>query len=181
MPNNQADEQRLAVFIDFDNLAIGAREAKYPKFDVNLMLERLLEKGKIVYKNAYADWSRYIDYKRAVPRGGVRAHRHPAAPQDRQELRRHPDGRRRDGPLLSKEHITTFVIASGDSDFSPLVSKLKENDKHVLGFGVKNSTSELLIDNCDEFIYYEDLVREQRSRSPSLDGPAGEDARGLLA
>jgi len=139
---------------------------------VKLLISRLLEKGKSSSRG-YADWNRYGRTEAGLPRGGLRAHRHPAAPPDGEELRRHPDGRRRDGPRLNKEHINVFVIGSGDSDFSPLVSKLKENNKTVLGFGVKGSTSELLIDNCDEFIYYEDLVRE-RTKVPAVHGlPSG--------
>jgi uncharacterized protein (TIGR00288 family) len=169
MPMTNNEEQRLALFIDFDNLAIGAREAKYPKMDIDLILERLLEKGKIVYKKAYADWSRYADYKREL---------HEAAIELIDIPQRHYTGKNSADIRLvvdamdlcySKGHITTFVIASGDSDFSPLVSKLKENDKSVLGLGVKNSSSDLLVSNCDEFIFYEDLVRGPAAGSPSLD------------
>ena len=169
MPNNQADEQRLAVFIDFDNLAIGAREAKYPKFDLDLMLERLLEKGRIVYKKAYADWSRYLDYKRPFHEAAVELIDIPQRSytgKNSADIRMVVDAM---DLCYSKGHITTFVIASGDSDFSPLVSKLKENDKAVLGVGVKNSSSDLLVSNCDEFIFYEDLVRAPAHGSPSLD------------
>jgi uncharacterized protein (TIGR00288 family) len=169
MSNNQAEEQRLAVFIDFDNLAIGAREAKYPKFDLNLMLERLLEKGRIVYKKAYADWSRYLDYKRPFHEAAVELIDIPQRSytgKNSADIRMVVDAM---DLCYSKGHITTFVIASGDSDFSPLVSKLKENDKAVLGVGVKNSSSDLLVSNCDEFIFYEDLVRAPAAGSPSLD------------
>ena len=162
MPISSNEEQRLAVFIDFDNLAIGAREAKYPKFDIDLMLERLLEKGKIVYKKAYADWSRYLDYKRPFHENAIELIDIPQRSytgKNSADIRLVVDAM---DLCYSKGHITTFVIASGDSDFSPLVSKLKENDKSVIGVGVKNSTSDLLIANCDEFIYYDDLVREQR-------------------
>lgn len=169
MPMTSNEEQRLALFIDFDNLAIGAREAKYPKMDIDLILERLLEKGKIVYKKAYADWSRYTDYKREL---------HEAAIELVDIPQRHYTGKNSADIRLvvdamdlcySKGHITTFVIASGDSDFSPLVSKLKENDKSVLGLGVKNSSSDLLVSNCDEFIFYEDLVRAPAAGLPSLE------------
>jgi uncharacterized protein (TIGR00288 family) len=169
MPNNQAEEQRLAVFIDFDNLAIGAREAKYQKFDLDLMLERLLEKGRIVYKKAYADWSRYTDYKRSFHEAAVELIDIPQRSytgKNSADIRMVVDAM---DLCYSKGHITTFVIASGDSDFSPLVSKLKENDKAVLGVGVKNSSSDLLVSNCDEFIFYEDLVRAPAYGSPSLD------------
>ena len=169
MLNNQTEEQRLAVFIDFDNLAIGAREAKYPKFDLDLMLERLLEKGRIVYKKAYADWSRYLDYKRPFHEAAVELIDIPQRSytgKNSADIRMVVDAM---DLCYSKGHITTFVIASGDSDFSPLVSKLKENDKAVLGVGVKNSSSDLLVSNCDEFIFYEDLVRGPAAGSPSLD------------
>jgi uncharacterized protein (TIGR00288 family) len=167
MINNE--EQRLALFIDFDNLAIGAREAKYPKFDIDLVLERLLEKGKIVYKKAYADWSRYADYKRPFHEAAVEL---VDIPQRSYTGKNSADIRMVVDALdlcYSKGHITTFVIASGDSDFSPLVSKLRENDKSVLGVGVKNSSSDLLVSNCDEFIFYEDLVRAPAVGSPSLE------------
>jgi uncharacterized LabA/DUF88 family protein len=163
------EEQNLALFIDIDNLLIGLRESGHPKFDVKLLISRLLEKGKIVVKRAYADWNRYTEYKREF---------HEAAfelidiPQHRMSGKNSADIRMVVDAMdlaSNKAHITTFVIGSGDSDFSPLVSKLKENNKQVLGFGVKGSTSELLIDNCDEFLYYEDLVRE-KTKAPSLHG-----------
>jgi len=169
MPISSNDEQRLAVFIDFDNLAIGAREAKYPKFDIDLMLERLLEKGKIVYKKAYADWSRYLDYKRPFHENAIELIDIPQRSytgKNSADIRLVVDAM---DLCYSKGHITTFVIASGDSDFSPLVSKLKENDKRTLGVGVKNSSSDLLVSNCDEFIFYEDLVRGPAAGLPSLD------------
>ena len=169
MPTSSNDEQRLAVFIDFDNLAIGAREAKYPKFDIDLMLERLLEKGKIVYKKAYADWSRYLDYKRPFHENAIELIDIPQRSytgKNSADIRLVVDAM---DLCYSKGHITTFVIASGDSDFSPLVSKLKENDKRTLGVGVKNSSSDLLVSNCDEFIFYEDLVRGPAAGLPSLD------------
>ena len=169
MPISSNDEQRLAVFIDFDNLAIGAREAKYPKFDIDLMLERLLEKGKIVYKKAYADWSRYLDYKRPFHENAIELIDIPQRSytgKNSADIRLVVDAM---DLCYSKGHITTFVIASGDSDFSPLVSKLKENDKRTLGVGVKNSSSDLLVSNCDEFIFYEDLVRGIE-RAPAVTG-----------
>ena len=169
MPISSNDEQRLAVFIDFDNLAIGAREAKYPKFDIDLMLERLLEKGKIVYKKAYADWSRYLDYKRPFHENAIELIDIPQRSytgKNSADIRLVVDAM---DLCYSKGHITTFVIASGDSDFSPLVSKLKENDKRTLGVGVKNSSSDLLVSNCHEFIFYEDLVRGPAAGLPSLD------------
>jgi uncharacterized protein (TIGR00288 family) len=160
----------MAVFCDFENLAIGVREAKYDKFDMNKVLERLLVKGSIVVKKAYCDWDRYKEFKRAM---------HEAAfelieiPHVRQSGKNSADIRMVVDALdlcYTKEHVDTFVIVSGDSDFSPLVSKLRENNKVVIGVGVKNSTSDLFIGNCDDFIFYDDLVREQqkrRSRAPS--------------
>lgn len=155
------EDQKLALFIDIDNVIIGLRESGHPKFDVKLLISRLLDKGKIVIKRAYADWSRYAEYKRAFHESAfelIDIPQHKMTGKNSADIRMVVDAM---DLASNKEHITTFVIGSGDSDFSPLVSKLKENDKTVLGFGVKGSTSELLIENCDEFIYYEDLVREQ--------------------
>jgi len=155
------EDQKLALFIDIDNVIIGLRESGHPKFDVKLLLSRLLDKGKIVIKKAYADWSRYVEYKRAFHESAfelIDIPQHKMTGKNSADIRMVVDAM---DLASNKEHITTFVIGSGDSDFSPLVSKLKENNKTVLGFGVKGSTSELLIENCDEFIYYEDLVREQ--------------------
>ena len=166
--NHQQDEQRLALFIDFENIAIGVRDAHYRKFDINLVLERLVEKGKLIVKKAYADWSRYSDYKRAFHEAAI----------ELIEIPQKSDGGKNSADIrlvvdamdlaFQKEHIDTFVIVSGDSDFSPLVSKLKENSKHVIGLGVKDSTSDLLRDNCDEFIYYEDLDRGQQRPMPAI-------------
>jgi uncharacterized LabA/DUF88 family protein len=163
------EEQILALFIDIDNLLIGLRETGHPKFDVKLLISRLLEKGKIVVKRAYADWSRYTEYKRAFHESAfelIDIPQHRMTGKNSADIRMVVDAM---DLASNKAHITTFVIGSGDSDFSPLVSKLKENNKQVLGFGVKGSTSELLIDNCDEFLYYEDLVRE-KTKVPSLAG-----------
>ncbi len=162
----------LALFCDFENVALGVRDAKIPKFDMQLVLERLLLKGSIVVKKAYCDWERYKQFKPTM---------HEAAfelieiPHTRQSGKNSADIRMVVDALdlcYTKEHIDTFVIISGDSDFSPLVSKLRENDKTVIGVGVKNSTSDLLMNNCDEFIFYDDLVRasastKSRRRRPS--------------
>jgi uncharacterized protein (TIGR00288 family) len=167
-PSRQSGEQRLSLFIDFENIALGARDAKYKKFDINLVLQRLIEKGRIVYKKAYADWTRYSDYKREFHEAAIELIEIPQrnySGKNSADIRMVVDAM---DLATSKTHITTFVIVSGDSDFSPLVSKLKENDKSVIGVGVKNSTSELLITNCDEFIFYEDLVRETREL-PSIE------------
>jgi uncharacterized protein (TIGR00288 family) len=163
------DDQKLALFIDIDNVLIGLRESGHPKFDVKLLLSRLLEKGKIVIKRAYADWNRYAEYKRAFHESAfelIDIPQHRMTGKNSADIRMVVDAM---DLASNKGHITTFVIGSGDSDFSPLVSKLKENNKQVLGFGVKGSTSELLIENCDEFLYYEDLVRE-RPRMPVVAG-----------
>lgn len=152
----------LAVFLDLENIAIGAREAQFPAFDIRKVLERLLLKGHIVVKKAYCDFDRYKDFKRGL---------HEAAfelieiPHVRQSGKNSADIRMVVDALdlcYTKSHVDTFVIISGDSDFSPLVSKLRENDKTVVGMGVKKSTSDLFINNCDEFLYYDDLVRAER-------------------
>jgi len=171
------DEQRLALFIDFENIAIGVRDAHYRKFDVNLVLERLLDKGKLLSKKAYADWSRYSDYKRSFHEAAIELIEVPqksVGGKNSADIRLVVDAM---DMSFQKEHINCFVVASGDSDFSPLVSKLKENNKYVIGLGVKNSTSDLLIENCDEFIFYEDLVRGQQRPLPQIsnvEGKAGE-------
>jgi uncharacterized LabA/DUF88 family protein len=164
------DEQRLALFIDFENIAIGVRDAHYRKFDVNLVLERLLDKGKLLSKKAYADWSRYSDYKRAFHEAAIELIEVPqksVGGKNSADIRLVVDAM---DMSFQKEHINCFVVCSGDSDFSPLVSKLKENNKYVIGLGVKNSTSDLLIENCDEFIFYEDLVRVQQRPLPAMGG-----------
>jgi uncharacterized LabA/DUF88 family protein len=167
---NGQDEQRLALFIDFENIAIGVRDAHYRKFDVNLVLERLLDKGKLLSKKAYADWSRYSDYKRSFHEAAIELIEVPqksVGGKNSADIRLVVDAM---DMSFQKEHINCFVVASGDSDFSPLVSKLKENNKYVIGLGVKNSTSDLLIENCDEFIFYEDLVRVQQRPLPVISG-----------
>ncbi len=168
MATNHQDEQRLALFIDFENIAIGVRDAHYRKFDINLVLERLLEKGKVLVKKAYADWSRYSDYKRAFHEAAIELIEVPqksVGGKNSADIRLVVDAM---DMSFQKEHIDCFVVCSGDSDFSPLVSKLKENNKYVIGLGVKNSTSDLLIENCDEFIFYEDLVRGQQRQIPAM-------------
>jgi uncharacterized protein (TIGR00288 family) len=168
LPARLSVEQRLSLFIDFENIALGVRDAKYKKFDINLVLQRLIEKGRIVFKKAYADWTRYAEYKREFHEAAIELIDIPQrgyTGKNSADIRMVVDAM---DLATSKGHITTFVICSGDSDFSPLVSKLKENDKSVIGIGVKNSTSDLLISNCDEFIFYEDLVRETRAL-PSIE------------
>ena len=177
------ETRNLALFCDFENVALGVREAKYAQFDIGRVLERLLLKGSIVVKKAYCDWERYKEFKAPM---------HAAAfelieiPHLRQSGKNSADIRMVVDALdlcYTKSHVDTFVIISGDSDFSPLVSKLRENDKEVIGVGVKNSSSDLLIANCDEFIYYDDLVREdeqkrraQRKRRESQKSPAAKEA-----
>ena len=159
-----AEITNMALFCDFENVALGVRDAKYEKFDIDKVLERLLLKGSIVVKKAYCDWDRYKGFKAAM---------HEAAfelieiPHVRMSGKNSADIRMVVDALdlcYTKSHVDTFVIISGDSDFSPLVSKLRENNKVVIGVGVKNSTSDLLIANCDEFIFYDDLVREKPAR-----------------
>jgi uncharacterized protein (TIGR00288 family) len=167
-PARASVDQRLSLFIDFENIALGVRDAQYKKFDIQLVLQRLIEKGRIVHKKAYADWTRYSEYKREFHEAAIELIDIPQrnyTAKNSADIRMVVDAM---DLVASKGHITTFVICSGDSDFSPLVSKLKENDKSVIGVGVKNSTSNLLISNCDEFIFYEDLVRETRA-IPSID------------
>ncbi len=156
--------RNMAVFCDFENVALGVRDAKYAAFDIQKVLERLLVKGNIVVKKAYCDWERYKDFKAGM---------HEAAfelieiPHVRQSGKNSADIRLVVDALdlcYTKSHVDTFVIVSGDSDFSPLVSKLRENNKLVIGVGVKQSTSDLLTSNCDEFIYYDDLVRGEKKK-----------------
>ncbi len=156
---SMSSERTIALFIDFENIAIGVREAKYKKFEIDLLLTRLLEKGKVVVKRAYCDWDRFPDYKRELHEAAIELIEIPGraySGKNSADIRMAVDAM---DMSWAKEHINLFVVASGDSDFSPLVSKLKENGKSVIGVGVKNSSSDLLIDNCDEFIFYEDLVR----------------------
>ena len=152
-------EHTLAVFVDFENLALGFKGKKDKRFEIRKVLERLVEKGKIIVKKAYADWAEYADYKRPFHEAAIELIEIPKrsmSGKNSADIRLCVDAL---DLCYSKEHIDTFVIVSGDSDFSPLVSKLKENGKRVIGLGMNESSSNLLIDNCDEFIYYEDLER----------------------
>lgn len=175
----QDDERNMAVFCDFENVAIGVREAKYQKFDIKKVLERLLVKGSIVVKKAYCDWERYKEFK---PQMHEAAFELIEIPHLRQSGKNSADIRMVVDALdlcYTKAHVDTFVIVSGDSDFSPLVSKLRENNKEVIGVGVKHSSSDLLIANCDEFIFYDDLVREKPSkRNGGRKKAAGKAAQG---
>ena len=173
MTATNTPDATIAVYLDLENIVLGARDASYPKFDVETILERLLLKGHIVVKKAYCDFGRYDEFKREL---------HGAAfelidiPSRRQSGKNSADIRMVVDALdlcYTKGHVDTFAIISGDSDFSPLVSKLRENDKTVIGVGVKNSTSDLFINNCDEFIYYDDLVRTAaRKSAPRNHAPA---------
>jgi uncharacterized protein (TIGR00288 family) len=163
---NTSETRIMALFCDFENIAIGVRDANYARFDIHKVIEKLLLKGNIVVKKAYSDWNRYAAFKAAM---------HEAAfelievPHVRQSGKNSADIRMVVDALdlcYTKPHVDTFVVISGDSDFSPLVSKLRENNKTVIGVGVKNSTSDLLIANCDEFIYYDDLVRRAPAKTP---------------
>jgi uncharacterized protein (TIGR00288 family) len=175
--NQKTETRNMALFCDFENVALGVRDAKYTAFDIQKVLERLLLKGNIVVKKAYCDWERYKEFKAPM---------HEAAfelieiPHVRQSGKNSADIRMVVDALdlcYTKSHVDTFVVISGDSDFSPLVSKLRENNKAVIGVGVKNATSDLLIANCDEFIFYDDLVREsdkpRRHRRKSTPKKAG--------
>src|SRR6478735_5137615 len=171
-------ERTLAVFFDFENIGIGLNQRR-DRFEINRVVERLVEKGKIVVKKAYADWSRFAQYTTPlhesaielieIPRRGVTG-------KNSADIRLCVDAM---DLAYSKDHIDTFVIVSGDSDFSPLVSKLKELGKRVIGMGLADSTSKLLRDNCDEFIYYEDLGKEP-SITPPLDPSVPEAKRKMF-
>jgi uncharacterized protein (TIGR00288 family) len=158
--------KNLALFCDFENIALGVRDANYARFEIQEVLERLLVKGNIVVKKAYCDWDRYKGFKAAMHEASFELIE---IPHVRQSGKNSADIRMVVDALdlcYTKAHVDTFVIISGDSDFSPLVSKLRENNKIVIGVGVKNSTSDLLIANCDEFIYYDDLIRLAERRKP---------------
>jgi uncharacterized protein (TIGR00288 family) len=158
------DTRNMAVFCDFENVALGVRDAKYADFDIGKVLERLLLKGSIVVKKAYCDWDRYKDFKKSMHEASFELIE---IPHVRMSGKNSADIRMVVDALdlcYTKAHVDTFVIVSGDSDFSPLVSKLRENNKVVIGIGVKKSTSDLLMANCDEFILYDDLAREKAKK-----------------
>jgi uncharacterized LabA/DUF88 family protein len=171
------DNLSMAVFCDFENVALGVRDANYEKFDIKLVLERLLLKGSIVVKKAYCDWERYKGFKGTMHEANFELIE---IPHVRQSGKNSADIRLVVDALdlcYTKSHVNTFVIISGDSDFSPLVSKLRENAKQVIGVGVKQSTSDLLVANCDEFIFYDDLVRETRRTAARRDSRESRDGR----
>jgi uncharacterized protein (TIGR00288 family) len=173
-----SEEALIAVFVDFENLAIGVRGMKPGKLQIQFVLKRLLEKGRIVYKRAYCDWSNYQDAVREFHLQGIELI---DIPQSRVSGKNSADIRMVVDALdlcYSKQHIDAFALISGDSDFSPLVSKLKENNKRVIGCGVKSSTSDLLIANCDEFIYYDDLIlAAKKTKKAPKKGKEGEDKK----
>lgn len=184
MPNPQESqpggESTMAVFLDLENIALGARDANYPSFDINKVLERLLLKGQIVVKKAYCDFDRYKTFKRGLHEAAFEMIEIPhvrISGKNSADIRMVVDAL---DLCYTKGHVDTFVIISGDSDFSPLVSKLRENAKTVIGVGVKNSTSDLFLNNCDDFIYYDDLVRGDSSRAkrrPAQSAPQKADDR----
>ena len=163
-----AEEPLIAVFVDFENLALGVRDMKgHAEFEITIVLKRLLEKGRIVSKRAYCDWTQYRNAMREFHEQGfemIDIPRSKLSGKNSADIRMVVDAA---DLCYSKQHIDTFALLTGDSDFSPLVSKLKENNKRVIGCGVKNSTSDLLIGNCDEFIYYDDLVRVRKETRPA--------------
>ena len=159
---NAEGSRNLAVFIDLENVVIGARTARFKTFDFGLVLQRLLEKGNVVVRRAYADWSKFESYKRPLHEAGVEL---TDIPGSRLTGKNSADIKMVVDALelsYTKAHIDTFAFVTGDSDFSPLVTKLRENNRHTIGIGVKNSTSRILIDSCDEFLLYDDLVRKPR-------------------
>jgi uncharacterized protein (TIGR00288 family) len=162
--STKATTQNMALFCDFENIALGVRDAKYAAFDIQKVLERLLLKGNIVVKKAYCDWDRYKEFKTAMHEASFELIEIPhvrLSGKNSADIRMVVDAL---DLCYTKAHVDTFVIISGDSDFSALVSKLRENNKVVIGVGVKNSTSDLLISNCDEFIFYDDLARESEGK-----------------
>ncbi len=178
--SNVDETKSMAVFCDFENVALGVKDAKFAKFDIQLVLEKLLIKGTIIVKKAYCDWSRYRDFKAPMHEASFELI---DIPHVRQSGKNSADIRMVVDALdlcYTKSHVRTFVMISGDSDFSPLVSKLRENNKVVIGVGVKNSSSDLLVSNCDEFVYYDDLVRAkegEKVKSAKRRAPAPRKAR----
>ena len=174
-PATAGPQLQIAVFIDFENIALGLRDAS-PPFEVRRILDRLLEKGKVIVKVAYADWNRFRTHTKSLHENGIELieiPRRESTGKNSADIRLVVDAM---DLSWSKEHIDTFVIVSGDSDFSPLVAKLKENGRHVIGLGMKKSTSPLLANACDEFIYYEDLEHGGESAEPGEKPAHGKDA-----
>ncbi len=170
MATSAPDSQNIAVFIDLENVAIGVRDAKFKTFDIDVVFRRLVDKGNILVRKAYADWSKFAEYKRPLHEAGVELIDMPGSKltgKNSADIKMVVDALELS---FSKEHIDTFALISGDSDFTPLVSKLRENNKHTIAVGVKNSTSKLLIDMCDEFIYYDDLARAKTAKTKKTSG-----------
>jgi len=167
MSQNPPDAFNLAVLFDLENLAIGVRQVNFPPFDVELVLQRLLEKGNVIVKKAYADWGAWSSYRKPFHDAAVEMIEMPQARSGKNaaDIKMVVDAMELS---YTKPHLDTFALVSGDSDFSPLVSKLRENGKHIIGVGVKNSTSHLLIDNCDEFILYDDLIHVPKTTRAKL-------------
>ena len=164
MSDHSSETPNIAVFADYENVALGAREANYKKFDIELVLERLLERGNVVMRKAYCDWSRYKDHRRTLHERGFELVEVPhvkLSGKNSADIRMVVDAL---DLAHTKPHVTIFALITGDSDFSPLVSKLRENNKRVVGIGVRKSTSDLLVESCDDFIYYDDLVRESQPK-----------------
>lgn len=162
-PGNAPRERRIALFIDYDNLAVGMKNSSHKRFQIGLILDRVLEKGKILVKRAYADWSAYREGKAELHEAAVEL---VEIPRKRVGGKNSADIRMVVDALdlaFSRTYIESFVLVTGDSDFSPLVTKLREHDREVIGIGMKSATSALLVENCDEFIYYEDLLRRTAS------------------
>jgi uncharacterized protein (TIGR00288 family) len=181
--NPQTDNRNIALFCDFENIALGVRDAHFPQLDIDLVIERVLLKGSIVVRKAYCDWTRYKDFKVGMHQAGFELIDIPHVSQSGKnsaDIRMVVDAL---DLCYMKPHVDTFVIVSGDSDFSPLVTKLLENNKGVIGVGVKNSTSDMLVQRCNEFIYYDDLVRELKrparraKKTAAKTSPKGKSAR----
>ncbi len=170
-PNNSnLPEKQIAIFVDFENLALGVQDAKFEKFRLDLAINRLVERGRIIYKKAYADWTRYRNDKNSFHETNFEL---VEIPKKRISGKNSADIRMVVDALdlcYTRPHLDIFALLSGDSDFSPLVAKLSEYGKHVIGMGVKNSTADILVSVCDEFIYYDDLVREQKPRMRRAQG-----------
>ena len=177
LANSAAETHNIAVYIDLENVAIGCRDARYKVFDVSLVMKRMIDKGNVVTRRAYADWTRYPDYRRPLHEAGVELIEMPGSKltgKNSADIKMVVDALELS---YTKPHIDTFALVTGDSDFCPVVSKLRENDKYTVAVGVKKSTSKLLIDTCDEFVYYDDLVRaggRTRIRGEQLTKPMRE-------
>jgi len=167
LANPEAETHNIAVYVDLENVVIGTRDARYKNFDISLVLGRMIDKGNVVTRRAYADWTKYPDYRRPLHEAGVELIEMPGSKltgKNSADIKMVVDALELS---YTKPHIDTFTIVSGDSDFSPLVAKLRENNRHTIGCGVKNSTSPMFIEHCDEFIYYDDLVRKTVERKPA--------------